>query len=157
MVGKRLEQAGDRRPVWLDQREISAATIEREVGVQRRIGTRAVFSRGENYQPRICLECHVRKLPQIQIGGRVGQVPAGQIRWRVARVVNLDPVGRFAIVIAQRTTGHGHKFADDRRGIKHLSLFERLEVEPARAERTSRRARGCRLFNHSDYDTGRAD
>ena len=69
-------------------------------------GYRPVFARSEDDQelPRIYRHAG-RKLPLFEIAGVVCQVPAAQMDGLARRIVNLDPIGRFAVFIQQLAFG----------------------------------------------------
>ena len=103
-----------RQIIGSEQPQIFAPRKELEVGVQlgRGVGP-AVFARGEHHQIAVGGQGAGRKAPFVGMVRVIGQGPTGQVDGDIARIVELDPVGRVAIFILQAEFVGRQEFVDD--------------------------------------------
>ena len=120
------------------QRQIFTTGGQLEIGVQFVAGYRAVFVAGE-YDHRLAGRQHGgRERPMIDAGVVVGQLPTAQVDVGGGRVVNLDPVRRIAVLVAEPAGIGGHEFGNDGSGGHHPAAFKHLR------DQTAARSTGCR-------------
>jgi hypothetical protein len=91
--------ADDRSSVRHYEGQVFAARAEGEVCVEVAGWVDGTVSRGKHDQILARGEYNAGECPLIEVGGRVGQVPAAEVDRGVAGVENFDPIGRVAVAV----------------------------------------------------------
>ena len=107
------------------EREVLAAGIELEIGMQVRRVRMAVLPRSPDLQKPTRGHGHGREPPLRRIKRAVGQEPAVQIHRLRIRIVNLNPVGRRAILVHNPRRIRCHDLRDHRRRVGRKEAEER--------------------------------
>ena len=85
--------------------------------MQLRAGQGAILAGSKDQQKSFGGQIHAGKPPLGQLSGIVGQRPVEEIYRGAAAVIDLDPIGRIAILVQQGLSVAGHEFGDDDLGI----------------------------------------
>ena len=130
---------GNGDTIGLDQRQVTAAGADLEVGVKFLAGHGQVIIRGENHHIPAGRDRHVRggtgicirESPFRQIAGVVGQVPTIQGLNSVGRIVDLDPIGVLAELVHQRgAVVRCHELRNIKRtAVKQPAGFKRFQAQ----------------------------
>ena len=110
-----IEFRRDGHPIRPHQREIAAARVEAEIGVQGRTRHAAVFARSKHDKKSAGGEICRGERPFSEVAGVIGEIPTVEIDGGAAGIVDLDPVRRVTIFVEQTTAVIGEKLADDHR------------------------------------------
>ena len=130
----RSKLVGHGIPVRFHQGQVFAVAVQFEIRMQFAPRVVPILARGKHQQVIVRSEHFRGERPLGRIALVVGQPPAIRVDRIVARVVNLDPVGRIAVLVQPRADVGGHELADLQRVAgQQTARFQLLEGQSSRS------------------------
>lgn len=108
----RIEVFGSDGAVGAHEGEVTSTSIELKISVEGASDSDAVFARSPDEQKAFGGNIGGGEDPLPQIIRTGGEGPVGEIHSGAGRVVELNPIGAFAVLVHQRAVVVGHELSD---------------------------------------------